>query len=212
MKDRNEILAVLRKEYEGAEIALDFGDNWQLLVAVVLSAQCTDKRVNMVTPPLFKRFPSVKDFAECDLEELEQLIYSTGFYRAKARNIRAAAVRIVEEFDGKVPDEMEDLLSLGGVARKTANVILHTAFGKFEGITVDTHVARISGKLGFVSKKLADGKMAVRIERELMKAVPKEDWGKFSHWLIQHGRKVCVARKPKCKECVLNKLCPSADL
>jgi len=211
-KNVKEILDILREDYKDAEIALNFGDNWQLLVAVALSAQCTDERVNKVTPPLFKRFPTVKDFAECDIEELEKMIYSTGFYRAKARNIKAAAVRIVEHFEGEVPSEMEDLLSLGGVARKTANVILHTAFEKSEGVVVDTHVARICGKLGLVPKKMADDKRAVEIEKLLKKIVPKSDWGKFSHWMIHHGRKVCIARRPRCAECSLNKLCPSANL
>ncbi|PIR55134.1 endonuclease III [Candidatus Peregrinibacteria bacterium CG10_big_fil_rev_8_21_14_0_10_36_19] len=211
-KNAKEILDLLREEYKDAVIALNFGDNWQLLVAVALSAQCTDERVNKVTPPLFARFPTVKDFAECDVEELEKLIYSTGFYRAKARNIRAAAVKIMEKFGGEVPSSMEDLLTLGGVARKTANVILHTAFQKSEGIVVDTHVARICGKLGFVPKKMADAKKAVEIENRLKKIVPKSDWGAFSHWMIQHGRKVCIARRPNCKKCILNKLCPSANL
>jgi len=212
VKKNDAILDVLRNEYSGAEIALNFSNNWELLVAVILSAQCTDARVNMVTPPLFERFPTVQDFAECELEELEKLIYSTGFYRSKARNLRGAAARIVAEFGGMVPRTMKDLLSLPGVARKTANVILHTAYGIREGITVDTHVARIAGKLRYVPKKMADGKKAVQIERKLMKIVPREDWGVFTHWIINHGRKVCVARKPKCKSCVLNKLCPSAEL
>lgn len=211
MKKRNaEILIGLKKLYPTAKIALRFGDNWQMLVAVILSAQCTDVRVNKVTPPLFKKYPKVEDFAECEIGELEKMIYSTGFYRAKARNIRGAARRIVGEFGGKVPTTMSDLLKLPGVARKTANVILSSAFGKSEGIVVDTHVMRLSGRMGFVNRKLVGAKNAVRIEKELMKIVPRRDWGIFSHQMIMHGRKVCVARKPKCGECGLNGICPSA--
>ncbi len=205
-------MELLEAEYPDARIALNYGDNWQLLVAVALSAQCTDERVNKVTPPLFARFPRVEDFAECDLEELEQLIYSTGFYRAKARNIRGAAVRIVEQFGGEVPDEMKDLVTLPAVGRKTANVVLHTAFGKPVGVVVDTHVIRISGLLRLVPDKLVRVKNAAAIERRLMKLVPQDKWSAFTHLLINHGRKVCIARKPRCGECVLNKLCPSAKL
>ncbi len=210
MKNASAIVSLLKKEYPGAKIALNFGSNFQLLVAVILSAQCTDERVNMVTPSLFKRFPKAEDFAKCDISELEKLIYSTGFYKNKAKNIKAAAVKVVGEFSGKVPGRMDDLLKLPGVARKTANVILHTAFRRNEGIVVDTHVCRLSGRLGFVSKKFADAKNAVKIEQELMKKLEKKDWGIFPHLLILHGRKICVARRPKCQICVLNKICPSA--
>ena len=151
----SEVIRLLKKQYPNATIALKYGNNFQLLVAVILSAQCTDERVNKVTPVLFKRFSTVEDFAGCDILELEKLIYSTGFYKNKAKNIRAAAVKVVKDFGGKVPDNMKDLLTLPGVARKTANVILFEAFGKTEGIVVDTHVARISGLLGLVSKKLS---------------------------------------------------------
>lgn len=207
-----EIIKILKKEYPGATIALHFGDIFQLLVAVQLSAQCTDERVNKVTPALFKRFPGVKDFAHCDVEELEKLIYSTGFYKNKARNIKGASLKILQEFGGKVPDNMKDLLSLPGVARKTANVVLSAGFGKSEGIVVDTHVARLTGRLGLVSKKWSKAKNAVKIEQKLMVVVPSEDWGIFSYLMIMHGRQVCVARRPKCKICPLNKICPSADL
>lgn len=206
--DPEKVIELLKKEYPDAKIALTFGNNFQLLVAVILSAQCTDERVNKVTPELFKRFPEVRDFALCDLEELEKLIYSTGFYRNKAKNIKAAAVKILEEFDGKLPGTMIELLKLPGVARKTANVILSEAFKRSEGIVVDTHVCRVSGRLGFVSKKLADNKSAVKIEQELVRRIPKRDWAIFPHLLILHGRKICVARKPKCHLCVLNKICP----
>ncbi len=206
----DEIIRLLKKQYPNATIALKYGNNFQLLVAVILSAQCTDERVNKVTPVLFKRFVSAKDFAECDIEELEKLIYSTGFYKNKARNIKAAAVIVVKKFGGRVPDNMKDLLTLPGVARKTANVILFEAFGKTEGIVVDTHVARISGLLGLVPKKLSDAKNAVKIEERLMEIVPKKDWGNIAYLFIDHGRAICVARRPKCEICTLNKICPSS--
>lgn len=209
-KNVSAILEELEKEYPKAKIALNYGTNWQLLVAVILSAQCTDERVNKTTPALFEKFPEVEGFARAEQEDIEQLIYSTGFYKAKAKNIKGAAEKIVNEFGGKVPDEMDDLLKLPGVARKTANVVLSAAFGKQEGIVVDTHVARLSGRLGLVSEKLSKAKNAVKIEQELMEQIPRNKWGKFAHQLIWHGRKVCIARKPKCDKCVLNKVCPSA--
>lgn len=207
-----EIIKILKKTYPDARIALNFGDNFQLLTAVILSAQCTDKRVNMVTPALFKKYPAVYDFAKALVDDLEKMIYSTGFYKNKAKNIKAAAEKIVAGFDGKVPDNMQDLLTLPGVARKTANVVLDSGFGKEEGIVVDTHVCRVSGMLGLVPMALSKAKQAVKIEERLMKIVPRKEWGKFSHLLVFHGRKICVARRPKCKICPLNKLCPSADL
>lgn len=205
-------LEILNQTYPDAKIALDYQTNFQLLVAVILSAQCTDERVNKVTPPLFKRFPKAKDFAEADQEEIEKYIFSTGFYKNKAKNIKAAATRITTEFSGEVPKNMIDLLSLPGVARKTANVVLHTAFGISEGVVVDTHVARIAGRLGWVTKKMSDAKDAIKIEKELIKIVPREEWGKLSHLLIFHGRQICVARKPKCAVCPLNQICPAAKL
>lgn len=205
-----QVISILKKSYPDARIALNFGDNFQLLVAVVLSAQCTDERVNKVTPALFKRYPTVRDFAGADLSELEKLIYSTGFYKNKAKNIRGAAKKVVEEFKGKVPSAMDDLLTLPGVARKTANVILHTAFGIEEGVVVDTHVIRLSGRLGLVSPTVAKSKNAVKIEKELMEVIPKKDWGDISMLLILHGRNSCMARKPNCQDCPLNKMCPSA--
>jgi endonuclease III len=206
------IIEILKKRYPEAKIALNFGDEFQLLVAVILSAQCTDVRVNKVTPALFERFPTVFDFAKCDLEELEKYIFSTGFYKNKAKNIKGAAQAIVEDFGGKVPDNMDDLLKLSGVARKTANAVLSSAFGKNEGVVVDTHVARICGLLGLVDMKLSKAKNAVAIEKILMEIVPKEDWGLFSHLIIFLGRELCIARRPKCNLCPLNKLCPSAKL
>jgi endonuclease-3 len=164
----------------------------------------------MISPALFKRFKTARDFAECDIGELEKLIYSTGFYRAKAKNIKGAAEMIVKKFGGKMPSNMEDLLKLPGVARKTANVILWVGFGKNEGVCVDTHVCRISGLWKFVPMKMAEKKEAVKIEKELMKIVPRKDWGDFSLRVVDHGRKVCVARRPKCEICTLNKVCPSS--
>lgn len=212
MHQITEIIKILKKTYPDARIALNFGDNFQLLVAVILSAQCTDKRVNMVTPALFKKYPAVYGFAKALVGDLEKMIYSTGFYKNKAKNIKAAAEKIVVDFDGKVPDNMEDLLTLPGVARKTANVVLDSGFGKEEGIVVDTHVCRVSGMLGLVPMAMSKAKKAVKIEERLMRIVPRKEWGKFSHLLVFHGRRICVARRPKCKICPLNKLCPSADL
>ncbi len=205
-------IKILKKEYPSPTIELNYEGVFQLLVAVILSAQCTDERVNKVTPDLFKRYPKVKDFAESNIEELEKLIYSTGFYKNKAKNIKAAAIMICADFNEKVPNNMEDLLKLPGVARKTANVILSAGFGKNEGIVVDTHVCRLSGRLGWVDMELSKKKKAVKIENKLMKIIPKKDWGKIAYLLILHGRKICVARKPKCKICPLNKICPSADI
>lgn len=211
-KNVTEILRILKEEYPDAKIALNYDGNWQLLVAVILSAQCTDERVNKVTPPLFERFPKVKDFAECEIEELEKLIYSTGFYKNKAKNIKAAAERIMAEHGGEVPDTMDELLALPGVARKTANVVLWSGFGKAEGIVVDTHVIRVSGLLHLISRAAAKSKNAVKIEKELMKLLPKKEWGGFSHLLILHGRKICIARRPRCEACALNHLCPSSKV
>lgn len=211
----NNILSIiegLKKEYPDAGIELNFGNKFQLLVAVILSAQCTDVRVNKVTPPLFKKYPGVRDFAECKIGDLEKMIFSTGFYKNKSKNIRAAAGKILSDFDGEVPGTMEGLLGLPGVARKTANVILNEAFDVSEGIVVDTHVIRISGLLGLVRKKLSKAKNAVKIEAELMKIVPKKDWRNISHLLIWHGRRICIARKPKCEVCPLNKICPSSTV
>lgn len=207
-----EIIRILKKKYPDSKIALDYGNLFQLVVAVILSAQCTDVRVNMVTPALFKRFPEVEDFAECDVHELEKLIYSTGFYKNKAKNIKAAAQKIVKDFGGEVPDTMQELLSLPGVARKTANVVLSSGFGRNEGIVVDTHVARICGLLGLVPKKMSDAKSAVKIEQILVKLLPQKDWGIFSFLMIDHGRAICIARRPRCEICPLEKICPSARI
>ncbi|MBT7736102.1 endonuclease III, partial [Candidatus Peregrinibacteria bacterium] len=158
------------------------------------------------------KYPHVKDFANCDIEDLEKMIYSTGFYKNKTKNIKAAAEMVVGDFGGKVPSTMEELLEIPGVARKTANVILHSGFGRCEGVVVDTHVIRLSGKFKWVPRKYVESKNAVKIEQELMKLVSKKDWGKLSHLLIFHGRNTCIARRPKCKECPLSQICPSSEV
>lgn len=201
-----EILQRLHAAYPNADCALVHTNAFELLVATILSAQCTDERVNKVTPALFARFPTPVAMAQGDRAELEELIRSTGFFRNKAKNIQEASRRLVETFDGMVPDNMNDLLTLAGVARKTANVVLGTAYGIGVGVVVDTHVKRLSNRLGLT--KVEDPE---KIERDLMALVPQGDWVAFSHMLILHGRQVCDARKPKCAECTLNVLCPSAQ-
>lgn len=205
MSDIKKIISILKREYPQAKIALRFKDPWQLLVATILSAQCTDVRVNQVTSILFKKCNSIYSFAGVKQEELEKDIRSTGFYKNKAGNIIGAAKKIISEFKGKVPDTMDGLTSLPGVGRKTANVVLSSGFGIVVGIVVDTHVIRLSQLLGLTKNKDAD-----KIEADLMKIVPKKDWAVFSHLLILHGRKICNAKKPLCSECKINKLCPSA--
>jgi len=204
------IIRILKKQYPHSTIALDYGNLFQLLVSVILSAQCTDERVNKVTPALFQKFPNAKDFAKCDIHELEKMIYSTGFYKNKAKNIKGASQKVMSDFDGKVPGTMKELLTLPGVARKTANVVLSSGFGQNEGIVVDTHVARLAGLLGLVPKKLSETKNAVKIEEILVKIIPRKYWGIFAFLLIDHGRAICVARRPKCEICPLNKICPSS--
>jgi endonuclease III len=197
------IMAGLHQAYPEAHCELNFSSPLQLLVATILSAQCTDKRVNIVTEELFKRYRSVEDFANADLPALERAIKTTGFYRNKAKSIQAAAQSIVEKHGGKVPRTMEELVELGGVGRKTANVVLGNAFDIHLGIAVDTHVARISFRLG-----LTDETDPVKIEQVLMKLAPREQWTLISHLLIWHGRRRCFARKPDCKNCEVLKLCP----
>ena len=200
-------IALLRATYPDAECALVHHSPWELLVATILSAQCTDKRVNMVTPALFARYPTVEDFASASRVELEDAIRSTGFFRNKAKNIQGAARVILEKFGGAVPDTMAELLELPGVARKTANVVLGVAFAVADGVVVDTHVARLSQRLRFTREK--DPK---KIERDLMEFVPQPDWIVTGHLLIHHGRALCAARKPACGACPLQELCPSAPL
>jgi endonuclease-3 len=202
----SKILNGMDKAYPAATCALHHENAFQLLIATILSAQCTDERVNKVTPDLFRKYPTPKDFAVADPRELEQDIRSTGFYRNKAKSILGSSKRIVEEFGGKVPRTMQEMLTLSGVARKTANVVLGTAFGIASGVVVDTHVQRISQRLDLT--KNTDPK---KIEQDLMQAVPEDRWILFSHQLILHGRRVCQARRPKCTECTLEKVCYSKD-
>jgi len=205
MTNIKKIIQVLKKEYPDAKIALRFKNVWQLLVATILSAQCTDARVNQVTPILFKKYKSVSDFAKADIKEFEKDIHSTGFYRNKAKGIIGSAKKILSDFKGAVPGTMDELTSLPGIGRKTANVILSSGFGKVEGIVVDTHVKRLSRLLG-----LTVNSDPGKIEQDLMKLIPREDWDAVSHLLILHGRSVCKARRPLCGDCRINKLCPSA--
>ncbi len=191
--------------YPEAHCELNHRNALELLIATILSAQCTDKRVNLVTPALFARCPTARAYTEIDPEELEALIQSTGFFRAKAKNIRACCAGLVEEHGGEVPNSMEALTALAGVGRKTANVVLGNAFGLEIGVVVDTHVQRLSARLGLT--KQSD---PVKIEQELMKLVPREKWTLFSHWLIWHGRRRCFARNPDCAGCEVQALCPSA--
>lgn len=202
-----EILIILKRLYPDATCSLTYETPVQLLVATILSAQCTDERVNKVTPELFSKFPDAPALAMADREELETLIRSTGFYRNKAKNIQEACQKIVDEFDGNVPKQMEKLLSLPGVARKTANVVLAHGFGINEGVTVDTHVKRLSQRLG-----LTEENDPIKIERDLMPLLPQVDWENFSIRIIYHGRAICKARKPMCADCDLAHLCPSVQL
>jgi len=198
------IISLLKKEYPKARTALKFQTPMQMLVSTILSAQCTDERVNKVTAVLFKKYKTPLDFAKANLKTFETEIRSTGFYKNKARNIIKSAKMIVEKFKGNVPDTMEELLTLPGVARKTANVVLGNAFGKVEGIVVDTHVRRLSGRLG-----LTENEDPAKIEKDLMNIVPRNDWGLISYLLIDHGRKICKAINPNHSECVLKAICPS---
>lgn len=202
-----ELLLRLKRLYPDATCSLDYETPMQLLVATILSAQCTDVRVNMVTPELFRRFPDAESMAGANLSEIETLVKSTGFYRNKAKNIQAACRMIMTEYGGNVPQVMEELLKLPGVARKTANVVLANAFGINMGVTVDTHVKRLSYRLGLT--KHTD---PIRIERDLMKLLPQPDWENWSIRVIYHGRAVCMARKPQCDRCDLADLCPSVTL
>lgn len=196
------ILRVLARLYPDARCALDFDNPLQLLVATILSAQCTDARVNMVTPSLFARYPDAVAFANAVSEELEKAIQSTGFFRNKARSIRACCQEIVAKHQGKVPDTLEELVQLHGIGRKTANVVLGSAYG-VPGITVDTHVGRVSRRLGLTTHTDPE-----KVERDLMELIPKKEWTNFSHRMIFHGRQVCYARKPDCAHCALASICP----
>ena len=202
-----EVTARLKAAYPDARTELDWSNPLELLVATILSAQTTDVQVNRVTESLFSKYRTAEDYADSTPDELEENIRPTGFYRNKARSLRGMASALVEEHGGEVPRTMSELVALPGVGRKTANVVLGNAFGTNEGIVVDTHVRRVSGRLG-----LTEGSDPVKIEQELMRLVPEEDWTIFSHLLILHGRRTCKARKPDCPNCILNDICPSADL
>ena len=199
------IIELLEKEYLHAKTALNYINPLEILVATILSAQCTDKRVNIVTKTLFKNYKTATDYANADLAELEEAIRSTGFYRNKAKNIKNTGRMLVEKYDSQVPQTMEELVELPGVARKTANIVLSNAYGIIVGIAVDTHVRRLSQRLGLTENRNPD-----KIEADLMLIVPKAYWKRINNLLIFHGRNVCMARKPKCGSCILNKLCPSA--
>lgn len=197
------IIQKLRRAYPDAQCALGHDNPLQLLVATILSAQCTDERVNKVTPVLFKTYRTAADFAAAPVGELEKMIHSTGFFRNKARSIRNCCRAIAERFGGRVPDRMEDLIQLDGIGRKTANVVLGVAYGKAEGVVVDTHVARLSRRMGLTRQSTPE-----KIERALMKIVSRQDWIDFSHLLIWHGRRRCIARRPDCIQCEVAALCP----
>lgn len=204
-KQTAEVIRRLRAEYPDAHCALEHTTPFELLIATILSAQCTDARVNIVTADLFRKYSGPADYLKVTHTELERDIHSTGFYRNKAKNIQAACKRIIEEYGGNVPQTMEGLLTLRGVARKTANVVLGNAFGMASGVVVDTHVSRLSQLLGLTRNKTPE-----KIENDLKKLVPQNDWVMFPHWMITHGRKICIARRPKCEDCVLNDTCPSS--
>lgn len=199
------IIELLEKAHPDAKIALNYTNPLELLIATILSAQCTDKRVNIVTEKLFKKYRKAEDYAKADLKELEEDIKSTGFYRNKAKNIKRCCQILIEKFGSQVPKTMKEMLELPGVARKTANIVLANAYGVVEGIAIDTHVRRLSQRLG-----LTDEVDANKIEMDLMKIVPKDKWMRFADLLIFHGRRICKAKKPKCDICVINHLCPSA--
>lgn len=209
MSDKEEsqkIIGRLKEEYPEVDgTALNYSSPLELLVATFLSAQCTDEKVNEVTETLFQKYKTVEDYATADLEELQEIIKPTGFYRNKAKFIKRSTKKLVEDFDSEVPRSIKDLTELYGVARKTANIVLSNAFNINEGIAVDTHVMRLSQRLGFTDEENRD-----KIEQDLMDLFPKEQWFELTNLLIAHGRKICTARKPKCGECVVNDLCPSA--
>ncbi len=199
------IISILKREYPESKIALAFCSPLELLISTILSAQCTDERVNVVTASLFKKYRTAEDYLKVSGKELEKDIHSTGFYRNKAKSIKRCCQTLVEKHGGTVPSTMEELLELGGVGRKTANVVLGNAFG-VPGIPVDTHVKRLSHRLRLTDKENPD-----KIEFDLMEIIPKEDWTSFSHLLMSHGRRICIARKPKCAECCIKEYCPSRE-
>jgi endonuclease III len=202
-----EVIKRLKKAYPDAHCALNHTNAFELMIATILSAQCTDERVNIVTADLFRKYRGPEDYLNVAQEELEQDIHSTGFFRNKSKNIQAACRRLIDVYGSEVPRSMEEMLTLGGVARKTANVVLGNAFGISSGVVVDTHVSRLSQRLGLTANENPE-----KIERDLIELVPKRHWIMFPHWMIFHGRQVCVARKPKCDICVLADICPSRPL
>jgi endonuclease-3 len=199
------IIELLEKQYPNAKTALNYTNPLEILIATMLSAQTTDVTVNIVTQKLFKKYRTAEDYAKADIKELEQDIHSTGFYHNKARNLQKCCQLLIEKFHSQVPKTMDELLELPGVARKTANIVLYNAYGVTAGIAVDTHVTRLSARLGLTEQKDQN-----KIERDLMAITPKEKWMKLTDLLIFHGRQICMAKKPKCAACVLNKICPSA--
>lgn len=201
------VLKALKKEYPDAHCALNFSSPFQLLIATILSAQCTDERVNKVTVELFKKYPTAQKMNQCPLSELEELIRSTGFFKNKAKNIKETCAVLVTNYQGQVPKTMEELYALPGVGRKTANVVLGNAYNIASGVVVDTHVTRLANRFGWV--KIQD---AVKIERQLNEICPKSDWVMLPHYLISHGRAICKARNPDCENCFLNKACPKLGL
>lgn len=201
------VIRILKKTYPVAECALDHESPFQLLVATILSAQCTDERVNSVTPELFRKFPTPQKLAAATQDQVEKVIKTLGFFRAKAKNLRAMAQTLVDEFDGELPQTLDELTSLAGVGRKTANVVLGTCFDIPSGVVVDTHVKRISNLLG-----LTESDNPEIIERDLIAILPKKEWIQFSHRMIHHGRQICIARRPKCADCPLLKICPRVGL
>lgn len=198
-----ETIELFKRYYPDAHCALNFTTPYELLVATVLSAQCTDERVNMVTPHLFKKYPTPQKMAKAPVEDIENIIRSTGFFKNKAKNLKSCAITLVEKYKGEIPQDLGSLVELAGVGRKTANVVLGNAFGIASGIVVDTHVTRLSNRLGWVKTE-----NVVLIEKELCKHVPQEDWVMLSHYLISHGRAICKARKPDCSHCFLEETCP----
>lgn len=198
------IIKLLKKEYPGVKLALNFNNPLELLIATILSAQCTDERTNIVTKNLFKKYKSIRDYANANLRTFEKDIKAISFFRNKAKNIITTCQKIIEKFKGEVPQTMEELTSLPGVGRKTANIVLTFGFGKTEGISVDTHVRRLSRRLGLSKNNDPD-----KIEQDLMKVIPQKDWGRFSCLLMEHGRAICIAKKPLCEKCILKRICPS---
>lgn len=200
-------IGLFRRYYPDAHCALNHNNAFELLVATILSAQCTDERVNQVTPALFKKYPNPASLSKAEIKDIEKLIHSTGFYKNKAKNLKSCAEALVQTHSGQVPDSLEELVQLAGVGRKTANVVLGNAFGIASGVVVDTHVTRLAGRFGWVSTK-----DAVAIEKILNQLVPKSEWILISHWLISHGRAVCKARNPQCNVCFLSDICPRRGL